>query len=152
VRDLCAGFDSVSACLSKGLGAPAGTVLLGQAGFIARAKRARKILGGGMRQAGILAAAGLYALENNVAPLAHDHRHAERVAAGLRRLDLAVEVQTNMVFARVPAEKVDALGEHLRSRGIFVLPAPRLRLVTHLDVDAEGIERAVTAFESYFRR
>ena len=94
VRDLCAGFDSVSACLSKGLGAPAGTVLLGKAEFISKARRARKILGGGMRQAGILAAAGLYALENNVERLADDHRNAVRLAEGLRALDLPVEVQT----------------------------------------------------------
>src|SRR5688500_14523624 len=86
VKALCAGFDSVSACLSKGLGAPAGTVLLGGKEFIARAKRARKILGGAMRQAGILAAAGLYALENNVERLAEDHRNAQRLAAGLKDL------------------------------------------------------------------
>ena len=151
VRDLCAGFDSVSACLSKGLGAPAGTVLLGKTDFISKARRARKILGGGMRQAGILAAAGLFALENNVERLADDHRNAARLADGLRGLDLAVEVHTNMVFVRLPADKVEALAEHTRTRGVLVLPAPRMRLVTHLDVDAAGIERALAAFESYFR-
>jgi threonine aldolase len=156
VRDLCAGFDSVSACLSKGLGAPAGTVLLGNTDFISKARRSRKILGGGMRQAGILAAAGLFALENNVERLADDHRNAARLAEGLRRLDLAVEVHTNMVFVRLPADKVDGLAEHrladhFRARGVLVLPAPRMRLVTHLDVDAAGIERALAGFESYFR-
>jgi threonine aldolase len=151
VRDLCAGFDSVSACLSKGLGAPAGTVLLGKTDFISKARRSRKILGGGMRQAGILAAAGLFALENNVERLADDHRNAARLADGLRGLDLAVEVHTNMVFVRLPADKVEALAEHTRTRGVLVLPAPRMRLVTHLDVDAAGIERALAAFESYFR-
>jgi threonine aldolase len=151
VKDLCAGFDSVSACLSKGLGAPAGTVLLGKNEFISRARRARKILGGGMRQTGILAAAGLYALENNVERLAGDHRNAARLADGLRALDLVVEVQTNMVFVRVPADKLGGLAEHLRTRGVLALPAPRMRLVTHLDVDAAGIERALAALGSYFR-
>ena len=156
VSDLCAGFDSVSACLSKGLGAPAGTVLLGRTDFISKARRSRKILGGGMRQAGILAAAGLYALENNVERLADDHRNAARLADGLRGLDLAVEVHTNMVFVRLPADKIEGLAghrmaDHFRTRGVLVLPAPRMRLVTHLDVDAAGIERALAGFESYFR-
>jgi threonine aldolase len=151
VRDLCAGFDSVSACLSKGLGAPAGTVLLGKTDFIAKAKRARKILGGGMRQAGILAAAGIHALEHNVARLTEDHRNAARLAAGLRGLDLPVEVHTNMVFVRLPPEKSAGLAEHLRSRGVLAVAGPKMRLVTHLDVDAAGIDRALAAFESYFR-
>jgi threonine aldolase len=151
VKDLCAGFDSVSACLSKGLGAPAGTVLVGGTDFISKARRARKILGGGMRQAGILAAAGFYALENNVERLADDHRHAARLADGLRALDLSVEVHTNMVFVRLPADTLGGVAEHLRSRDILVLPAPRMRLVTHLDIDAAGVERALAAFESYFR-
>jgi len=151
VRDLCAGFDSVSACLSKGLGAPAGTVLLGKTDFIAKAKRARKILGGGMRQAGILAAAGIHALEHNVARLTEDHRNAARLAAGLRGLDLPVEVHTNMVFVRLPAERLAGLAEHLRSRAVLVLAGPKMRLVTHLDVDAAGVDRALAAFESYFK-
>ena len=151
VKDLCAGFDSVSACLSKGLGAPAGTVLVGRTDFISKARRARKILGGGMRQAGILAAAGLYALENNVERLADDHRHAARLADGLRALDLPAEVHTNMVFVRLPADALGGVAEHLRSRDILVLPAPRMRLVTHLDIDTAGVERALAAFESYFK-
>lgn len=146
VKSLCRGFDSVSACLSKGLGAPAGTVLLGDAAFIQRARRARKILGGAMRQAGILAAAGLYALENNVERLAEDHRNAQRLAEGLHALGLPVEQHTNMVFARIAPERVEALGRHLASRGVAVLAAPRMRLVTHLDVDASGIKRALDAF------
>ncbi|HVG82257.1 MAG TPA: low-specificity L-threonine aldolase [Methylomirabilota bacterium] len=152
VRDLCAGFDSVSACLSKGLGAPAGTVLLGKREFIRQAKRSRKILGGAMRQAGILAAAGLYALDHNVERLADDHRNAERLAAGLRGLDLPVEQHTNMVFVRIGPEQVGGLAEHLKSQAIAVLPGQRMRLVTHLDVDAAGIDRAVAAFASYFHR
>ena len=152
VKALCAGFDSVSSCLSKGLGAPAGTVLLGSKSFIGRARRARKILGGAMRQAGVIAAAGLYALENNVARLAEDHKNAERLAAGLKKLGLAVEQHTNMVFAMVPADRVSDLAEHLKKNQVLVLPGARLRLVTHLDVDAAGIERALAAFGEFFAR
>lgn len=151
-REVCRGFDSVSVCLSKGLGAPAGTVLLGSAEFIGRAKRARKMLGGTMRQSGVLAAAGLYALEHNVARIAEDHANADRLAAGLSRLPgLQVEpAQTNMVFVRVPAEKLAGLSEYLLRQGVVVLPGARMRLVTHLDVDRAGIERALAAFGGYF--
>ncbi|MEX2239145.1 MAG: low-specificity L-threonine aldolase [Burkholderiales bacterium] len=141
VNELCRGFDSVSSCLSKGLGAPAGTMLLGSKDFIARAKRARKILGGVMRQAGILAAAGLYALEHNVERLAEDHANAERLAKGIG----APAPQSNMVFA----DSVPGLVEHLARHGVIVLPGARLRLVTHLDVDAAGIDRAIAAFRSF---
>src|SRR5436190_8730559 len=150
VKALCAGFDSVSSCLSKGLGAPAGTVLLGNRDFIARAKRARKILGGAMRQAGVIAAAGLHALEHHVDRLAADHANAARLAEGLRALGLPVESHTNMVFATVPAEAVKALADHLKERNILVLPGARMRLVTHLDVDGAGIERAIAAFGELF--
>jgi len=150
VKELCAGFDSVSSCLSKGLGAPAGTVLLGSRDFIARAKRARKILGGAMRQAGVIAAAGLYALENNVERLSTDHANAARLADGLRALKLPVEQHTNMVFVTVPVQQVAALGDHLKQRQVLVLPGARMRLVTHLDVDTAGIERALSAFSEFF--
>jgi threonine aldolase len=150
VKDLCAGFDSVSACLSKGLGAPAGTVLLGKSEFIQKAKRARKILGGGMRQAGVIAAGGLYALDNNIERLQEDHANAEKLARGLRELKLDVQVNTNMALAKVPPEKVAALAEHLKGQKILVLPRSPMRLVTHLDVDAAGIERALAGFRSFF--
>jgi threonine aldolase len=152
VRDLCAGFGSVSACLSKGLGAPAGTLLLASRELIQRARRARKILGGAMRQAGILAAAGLYALEHNVARLAEDHANAERLARGLAAFGLAVEQHTNMVFVRIPPERVAPLAAHLERAGVKILPGPRLRLVTHLDVDTAGIDRAIEAFGAFFGR
>ena len=153
VKDLCAGFDTVSVCLSKGLGAPAGTVLVGRKDVLSRAHRMRKMLGGGMRQAGIIAAAGLYALEHNVERLAEDHANAERLAKGLAAAGLRVEpVQTNMVFASVPRESVTALKSHLESQGIVALVGPRMRMVTHLDVDAAGIDRAVAAFASFFRK
>jgi threonine aldolase len=151
VKSLCAGFDSVSACLSKGLGAPAGTVLLGSGAFIAKAKRARKILGGAMRQAGVIAAAGLYALENNVARLGDDHRNAERLAQGLRELGLPVEQHTNMVFVQA-SERGAALAAFLKERGVLVLPGARMRLVTHLDVDAAGVEAALAGFKAFLAR
>ena len=146
---LCRGFDSVSVCLSKGLGAPAGTLLLGDKDLIKKARRARKILGGAMRQAGVLAAAGLYALENNIERLAEDHANAERLAQGLREAGYEVEgPHTNMVFVRISPGKAPSLKETLERQKILVLPGPRLRLVTHLDVDASGIERALDAFRS----
>ena len=149
---LCEGFDSVSVCLSKGLGAPAGTVLVGGGDFMERAQRIRKMLGGAMRQAGVLAAAGLYALEHHVERLAEDHANAERLAKGLAGLGLTVEpVQTNMVFAHIPPADVGALARHLESEGVTAIVSPRMRMVTHLDVDAAGIDHAVAAFASYFR-
>ena len=152
VKPLCAGFDSISVCLSKGLGAPAGTVLVGRRELIARAHRIRKMLGGGMRQAGIIAAACLHALDRNVERLAEDHANAERLARGLANAGLKVEpVQTNMVFASVPKESVPGLKAHLESQGIVALVGPRMRMVTHLDVDAAGIDRAVDAFAKFFR-
>ena len=150
VKDLCAGFDSVSSCLSKGLGAPAGTVLLGRNEFIQKARRARKILGGGMRQAGVIAAAGLYALENNVERLAVDHDNAAKLARSLREVGLDVQLNTNMVLAKIPAEKAQPLETHMRKNGVLVLPRAPMRLVTHLDVDAAGVERAAGAFRSFF--
>ena len=151
-KDLCAGFDTVSVCLSKGLGTPAGTVLVGRRELIARARRVRKMLGGTMRQVGVLAAAGLYALEHNVERLAEDHANAALLAKGLAEAGLKVEpVQTNMVFAHVPADAVASLSRHLEAQGIKALVSPKLRLVTHLDVDRAQVERAVEVFASFFK-
>ncbi|HXU42687.1 MAG TPA: low-specificity L-threonine aldolase [Burkholderiales bacterium] len=152
VKDLCAGFDSVSSCLSKGLGAPAGTLLLSSKKTINEAKRARKILGGGMRQAGVIAAAGLYALENNVARLREDHENAARLAKGLRELGLEAQLNTNMVLLKIPAATAPALAEQLRRADVLVLPRAPMRLVTHLDVDAAAIDRALSGFRSFFAR
>jgi threonine aldolase len=154
VAALCRGFDSVSVCLSKGLGAPAGTMLVGARGLIGRAYRARKILGGAMRQAGILAAAGLYALEHHVGRLAEDHANAARLAAGLDGIPgLEIEPpQTNMVFVRVPGDRTAALKAHLEREGVLALIGLRTRLVTHLDVTAEGIDRTVAAFRGFVAR
>ncbi|MBL8379505.1 MAG: low-specificity L-threonine aldolase [Burkholderiales bacterium] len=152
VAELTAGFDTVSACLSKGLGTPAGTVLVGRRDLIASARRWRKMLGGGMRQAGVLAAAGIYALEHNIARLAEDHDNAEALAAGLRTIDgIRVEApQTNMVFVHLPPARIAALQAHLAAAGIKVLLGPRTRLVTHMDVNATQIRAAVEAFRAFF--
>jgi threonine aldolase len=144
-------FDSVSVCLSKGLGAPIGSVLCGNDELIGRARRWRKMVGGGMRQAGIVAAAGLYALEHQVARLAEDHANAERLGDGLRGLGYAVEpVQTNMVYAQV-GEQAGALKVFCAERGIKLTAAPRLRMVTHLDVRAEDIGRILETFAAFRR-
>ena len=149
-RAAVAGFDSVSVCLSKGLGAPAGSVLLGARDFIARARRWRKALGGGMRQAGVLAAAGLYALEHHVRQLAQDHANAEYLAVGLRALGLRVEPpQTNILYVDIPARQAEALKTHLEQRGILATVSPRTRLVTHLDLPRDKIETALQAFRDY---
>jgi threonine aldolase len=153
VKELCAGFDTVSVCLSKGLGTPAGTVLVGRKDVLQRARRIRKMLGGTMRQVGILAAAGIYALEHNVERMAEDHANAERLAKGLAGLGLKVDpVQTNMVFAAIPSGAVDGLRAHLEANGVKALVGPRLRLVTHLDVDRAGIERALAVFAGFFQK
>ncbi|MDP2243580.1 low-specificity L-threonine aldolase [Pseudomonas sp.] len=144
-------FDSVSVCLSKGLGAPIGSVLCGSDELIGRARRWRKMVGGGMRQAGIVAAAGLYALEHQVARLAEDHSNADRLAAGLRSLGYSVEpVQTNMVYAQV-GEQAGALKAFCADRGVKLTAAPRLRMVTHLDVRAEDIGRILETFAAFRR-
>ena len=153
VDRLCEGFDTVSVCLSKGLGTPAGTVLVGRRDVIDRARRIRKMVGGAMRQVGILAAAGLYALEHHVDRLAEDHANAERLASGLAALGLKVDpVQTNMVFVQLPRDSAEAVKRHLDGLGIATLGGARMRLVTHLDVDAAGIDRALRAFGDYFRK
>ncbi len=144
-------FDSVSVCLSKGLGAPVGSVLCGSVELIGKARRWRKMVGGGMRQAGLLAAAGLYALDHQVARLADDHANAARLGDGLRELGYAVEpVQTNMVYVDV-GERAVALRDFLAERGVRISAAARLRLVTHLDVSAESIGQVLDAFAAFRR-
>ncbi|MGZ5130761.1 MAG: low-specificity L-threonine aldolase [Caldimonas sp.] len=150
-REIAAPFDSVSVCFSKGLGAPVGSALVGSRPFIAAAHRWRKMVGGGMRQAGVLAAAAIHALDHHVDRLADDHALAARLAEGLADLPgLAVEPpQTNMVFAELASARVPGLAAHLASRGVIALVSEHLRLVTHLDVDAEGVDRAVAAMREY---
>ena len=156
VRDICRHFDSIAFCLSKGLGAPVGSLLCGSEDLIREARRWRKTLGGGMRQAGIIAAAGLYALENNVERLAEDHDNAEALARGLRELDeLDVEhtdAQTNMVFVHLGVIDSAKLTEFLRERGILIRGNGTLRLVTHLEIGENDIERVVASFKAYLTR
>lgn len=151
--EVARGFDTVSVCLSKGLGAPVGSVLLGPTDFIERAKRQRKILGGGMRQSGILAAAGLYALEHNVDRLAADHALATTLAEGLARF-AALEVTpaaTNMVFVDVIGADGTAFEVFLRERGVAMHSRyGHQRWVTHLDVGPADIEAALTAVAAFF--
>ena len=152
-RTLAAPVDSVTLCLSKGLGAPAGAVLCGSKDLIKRALRARKVLGGAMRQVGILAAAGLYAFEHHIGRLAEDHRRAQVLAKGLAEID-ALElddrgVETNMVFVRPRSADAKALTHRLEERGVRITtPGPWTRLVTHLDIDDDGIERTIAAFRA----
>ena len=150
--EIAAPFDSVSLCLSKGLGAPVGSLLIGSQAVIDKARRGRKMLGGGTRQAGILAAAGLFALKNNIARLQEDHRNAKLLADGISRLGvMPVEQHTNMVFITPPADHVAALCEHLLSKGIILASdSASIRLVTHLDISRPDIETTIEAFEFYF--
>ncbi|WP_313476787.1 low-specificity L-threonine aldolase [Stutzerimonas kunmingensis] len=142
-------FDTVSVCLSKGLGAPVGSVLCGREAFIAKARRLRKMVGGGMRQAGILAAAGLYALEHNIGRLADDHRRALQLGDELAALGFAVEpVQTNMVYVEM-GEKAAALTAFCAQRGIRLTSATRLRLVTHMDLRDEHLPVVANAFAEF---
>ena len=150
-RAISAHFDSVSVCFSKGLGAPVGSALVGSKAFIRGAHRWRKMLGGGLRQAGVLAAAALHALDHHVERLADDHALAQRLADGLRGLPgLTVETpQTNIVFADLHGERAAGLMAHLKSRGVLATGLYHLRFVTHLDVDAAGIDRAVAAVREH---
>jgi threonine aldolase len=152
--DITRHFDSVSVCLSKGLGAPVGSVLVGSAALIDKARRWRKVAGGGWRQAGLLAAACLHALDHHVARLADDHARAARLAHGLREIPgvTLLGQHTNMVFIDVPAERLRALDAHLRAASIRISIGylPTLRLVTHLDIDDAGVERTIDAFRTFF--
>lgn len=150
-REIASHFDSVSVCFSKGLGAPVGSVLCGSKAFIKTAHRVRKMVGGGMRQAGVLAGAALYALDHHVRRLADDHALAARLAQGLQGLPgLTVEApQSNIVFVDVASERAQGLIDHMKSRGVLATGLYRLRFVTHLDVDAQGVERAIAAVKEY---
>ena len=151
-RRICSYFDSVSVCFSKGLGAPVGSALCGSKALIARAHRVRKMAGGGMRQSGVLAAAALHALEHHLERLADDHALAQRLAQGLQGVaGLQVRsAQTNIVFVDVADGRGPALLAYLKERSILATGLIGLRFVTHLDVDAEGIDRTVQAVHAFF--
>ncbi|WP_075181215.1 low-specificity L-threonine aldolase [Pantoea sp. 1.19] len=144
--------DSLTICLSKGLGAPIGSLLCGSAPMIQQARRWRKMTGGGMRQAGILAAAGRYALQHHVARLADDHANAAWLASALREIGVAVRRQdTNMVFIAVPEEQIAPLAAWFATRDIRVSVAAITRLVTHLDVSRPQLERLVAEWAAFLR-
>ncbi|MGB7302622.1 MAG: low-specificity L-threonine aldolase [Burkholderiaceae bacterium] len=155
-QDMADVADTVSVCLSKGLGAPVGSVLVGDRATIARAHRIRKMLGGGLRQAGILAAAGLYALQHHVDRLADDHRRAASLSAALNQLETLwlqpVWVQTNMVFITPQPGLSDALFAHLEKCGIELgKAAPTKRLVIHLDIDDDKLSRVIESFQLFHK-
>ena len=153
--DIARHYDSVSLCMSKGLGAPVGSLLVGDRAFIDEAHKWRKMLGGGMRQAGMIAAACQYALEHNIQGLSRDHEHAKQLAQGLSAIagiscDPAA-VQTNMVFMAIDdAAQAAPLKALLAERGIIVRGDRELRLVTHLDIDRRGIDAMIQACGEFF--
>lgn len=167
-KEICRSFDSVSLCLSKGLGAPIGSLLLGSREFVAEARRTRKMLGGGMRQAGLLAAAGIHALQHHVHRLADDHTHARLLSEGLagvvashpRLAGKAIvhAAQTNILFTDIASEIAAGFVQHLAQRNVKVTSSSqrgeggavtRIRWVTHLDVDRSDVGRALEAVAAF---
>jgi len=155
VADIVQHVDTVSICLSKGLGAPVGSVLCGPQALIKKAYRWRKVLGGGMRQAGILAAAGLFALGHHVDRLADDHANAAKLADGLRQFKplcaTPISHQTNMVFVQADQNMLDALGRFLAKNKILVSGMGGWRLVTHLDVTDDDVDRVLDTTSRFFK-
>lgn len=154
IKTFAAPFDSVSICLSKGLGAPVGSVLIGRQDLIDTARRNRKMLGGGLRQSGILAAAGLHALDHNVTRLADDHRRARKLAEGLAAFpSLKVKMpDTNIIFVDVEERIGDRLTEFLQGRGVGITGRyGQQRWVTHLDVDDDMIDGALAEVAAFFK-
>ena len=148
-------FDSISICLSKGMGTPVGSLLLGRQAFIKQSRRVRKVFGGGMRQAGYIAAAGIYALENNIARLAEDHDHARQIAEALDKKEFIgniMPVETNIVIFEVKGNYDSAKGfcDKLKQQDILCLPISQtqVRMVTHLDFTKEMLKRLIQVFES----
>lgn len=143
-------FDSVSVCLSKGLGAPVGSMIAGSKPWIERAKRFRKMFGGGMRQAGILAAAGIYALERNFERLAQDHEHAKYLATSLKKIPHVIvqpdHVQTNILFFGIKNMSAHVLAEHLKKKHIWLFPLKdeEVRAVTHMGITREQMDHVVS--------
>ena len=153
IKSFAAPFDSVSICLSKGLGAPVGSVLIGRQDLIDTARRHRKMLGGGMRQSGILAAAGLYALDHNIERLGDDHRRARRLAEGLAAFPSlkVVMPDTNIVFVDVEDRLGSKFTDFLQARGVGMMGYGRQRWVTHMDVSDDDVDGALTEVAAFFR-
>ncbi|CND92061.1 L-threonine aldolase [Yersinia nurmii] len=152
LREITQYCDTLTICLSKGLGAPVGSLLCGSEEYIKRAIRWRKMTGGGMRQAGILAAAGLYALQHNVERLQQDHDNAVWLEQKLR--DIGVEIiapgaQTNMLYIRQSAELAAQMGPWMRERGVLISAGPVTRMITHLDIRRSDLERVVTLWYEF---
>lgn len=147
-------FDSISICLSKGLGTPVGSVLIGKRDFIKKARRIRKVFGGGMRQAGILAAAGIYALENHISRLAEDHKHAQEILAAIRSKDFTGEilpVETNIIIFEVKGRfTARELAAKCKEAGIFVMAISptQIRMVVHLDISPESVQQTIAFLNS----
>jgi threonine aldolase len=146
-------FDSISVCLSKSLGCPVGSLLLGDKNFITRARRIRKVFGGGMRQAGFLAAAGIYALQHNISRLQEDHQHAQEIASVLKNNKFVKEilpVQTNIIIFETRGINAPALVEKLKEKDIlwYAIAPERVRLVLHLDITPEMVQKTIDVINS----
>ena len=151
-KELADCADSVSVCFSKGLGAPVGSMLVGSSAIIAKARRNRKILGGGMRQAGVLAAAASHALDHHFPKMAADHRRADALADALRSLDVGtVRSGTNMVFFTPNADEHADLRTHMEAAGVRIGgQSPTIRMVMHRDIDGDGLNAAIAGFSSFY--
>lgn len=153
VKEITQNFDSVQICLSKGLGAPVGSLLCGTKDLINKARRWRKILGGGMRQAGVIAAGGIYALDNNVQRLAEDHEKAKLLAQGLSKIDgIKLDlnsVETNMVFIELTKNIDKDVERFMKDRNILITGHRNIRLVTHLDLDENDLPKIIEAFQEF---
>ena len=147
-------FDSISICLSKGMGTPVGSLLLGKTDFIKQARRIRKVFGGGMRQAGYMAAAGIYALDHNIDRLAEDHQHAKQIADALSKRDFIgdiMPVETNIIIFEVTGKHTPkSFCKELQQYNILCLPisATQVRMVTHLDITKEMLKDLIRVIES----
>ena len=152
LSDISQYCDTLTICLSKGLGAPVGSLLCGSAEYIHRARRWRKMTGGGMRQAGILAAAGLYALEHNVARLKDDHDNAAWLEQQLRSLDVEIVApgaQTNVLYIKQSAESAAKFGPWMRERGVLISAGPVTRMITHINISRQDLEKVVALWREF---
>jgi threonine aldolase len=155
VKEISGMFDTVSVCFSKGLGTPVGSALCGSKEDINEARRWRKMLGGGMRQAGILAGACIYALDNNIERLEQDHDNAKTLAKGLSDIDqlhvIYDSAQTNMVYVNLKEDCIE-LADFMKEKGIVIPSGKELRLVTHLDISSDNIKTVIDTFKQYFTK
>lgn len=146
--------DTLTICLSKGLGTPVGSVLCGSREYITRANRWRKMTGGGWRQAGILAAAGIYALENNVERLKEDHDNAVWLEQQLRAIGVEIAApgaQTNILYIKQSAELAAKLGPWMRERGVILSAGPLTRLITHIDISRADLQKVVSLWQDFLQ-